>query len=663
MSESVFLPRIETIFDTQRHSTSHVYYVQLVQDALRHILPGHMSFTEGNSWEALGNQRDQFHALLPLINVKWCDEAPGDISFFSISKFRANAFKFFYDMLSIWLLPGQRMNVVLLYAVDFKMPDIGDEVYTLCEVMIRVEKVSELVKIQSNFPIIETELRLGIPFSRYARRVLEIKGLTNDEKTATIQEFIAFLIERFPSEFDQDVITEMQHVLVTCQEDFKMARECRHLSRIISLQYIFRKALREAVLEAPKKRHLNLKLFRARIKTDDGEKTVLGILVGINFCGDKEAFEKSHILKAIKSYIPEINEIKNSFYSNRRGSEQVCTLYLEIEKNNDEEFTNDEIKLLRQELPNGLKDCIEHMMHPVFMPRNEEETMRNILSLSDQIKFLRDIPQVFISFDEQTHTHLQFTIILVRVLRDDDISIQEMFKSAETSLEYIHDRCQNAGILRKKYKKEATVFRVRMPKDNFIRSDHSIDLNKARLAVISELSSVVGEVRDYNGGMISKQNEVFVDLKDQINGKVKYNDLILENFFYSLTPVIMRNVLETSALSTLFVMLIESMEEIGYTSELYSIKIVHEEQFVFVMIKVEDRAVKEELSKAIAKLYLHSSQLATALVAVHDIAYIGYIYRSDEHDSQELFSVLIQNSLMTWEAKKLSQARILALNR
>ena len=114
-------------------------------------------------------------------------------------------------------------------------------------------------------------------------------------------------------------------------------------------------------------------------------------------------FDKTHLLKAIQNYIPSAQAVENSFFANRRGSEHICTLYLELEKINGDEFTGNEIRMLRQELPNDLKDRIEHLMHPVFMTRNEEEIIRNILSLSNQIKFLRDIPQVFISFDEQTH--------------------------------------------------------------------------------------------------------------------------------------------------------------------------------------------------------------------------------------------------------------------
>lgn len=651
MAGDEFLPKIETIFVSQSNPTSHELYSHLTSQTLRNILSGRMTFSPSDSPEVVQDQVAQFQALLPLVTVKWSKNGLGDISFFSLSKFRLNSFKFFFDMLSTWLLPGNRLNLVLVYAVDFLMPDMGDDIYTLCEIMIRVEKIKELELIQKNFPIIESELKLGLPSLRYARRVLEIRGLTSDEKTALIQELIAHLIERLPAEFDQDILTEMQHLLVTCSEKFKEVRESRHLTRIISVQYLFRKALREAVKKAPHKRHLCLKLFRAQLKTEFGSRTVLGVIIGVNFFRDKEVFEKAHILKAIQNYIPEAQVIDDSFFINRRGSEQVCALYLEIEKSNGKEFSPEEIRLLRHELPNDLKDRIEHLMHPVFMPRNEEETMRNILSLSEQIKYLRDIPQVFISFEEQTPGHLIFSVILVRVLRPELFSIQEMFKQSDTYLEYIHDRCQNAGTLRRKYKKEATVFRVKLPKDKFLRSDNSINLNKARQAVISELYRIIGEVRDYNGGMISKQDEVLCEFRDLINNKVKYNDLLLENFFYSLIPVIMRNVLEPEALCTLFLMLLESIESGPLKGKNHDIKIVRQHQFVYVMIKIEDRSLREEISRSINKLQLHSSQLANSYVSLDEMIFLGYIYRTDDNLRQDLFCQTIQHALESREAK------------
>lgn len=655
MRLSNLLSKVEPAFIGQKKH--HELYKGIIRCALEKILSERTSINDGfsdtdESSVDFGYLRDFLTSHLPLVASTKCTDVPGTMSFFAFTLERPNVFKFFFEMVSRWLIPGRRMNVVLTYSADFRFPALGDEVFVICEIVVRVENERELEEILGNFPAVETEIEMGLSSRHYARRILEIKGYSTDEKTAAIQEFIVDLIDYAPNDFDHDVLTEMQHILLICREEFKAARGARHLSRIIGLHYFFRKQLLEELKDVPEKRHLNLKLFRSYLNCGDTRKTVLSAIVGVNFSKDKEVFGKSHLVKAIQSYIPSARPIENSFFSNRHGSEPVCTLYLEIEKSTGEPFTSKEIRLLREQLPNDLKRRIKHLLHPVFMPRNEEEIIRNIVSLSSQIKYLRDIPQVFITFDEQTHSHVFFTIALVRVLKPDSLSIQEMFKQSGSYLEYIHDRCQTVGDLRRKYKKEATVFRIKLSKEQFLRADHTIDINKARQTVVAGLFNVVGDIRDFNGGMISKQNEVLSDLKNDLKDNLKYNELLLENFFYSVNPVIMRNVLEIEALRTLFLMLLDAINDEFFNGENYALKIFTDHQFVFVMVKADDRSVKDELGKAVAKLQLHSSQMATSFVSVYEEIYLGYIYRSDDLGKQQQFSFTIQQALALWESRK-----------
>lgn len=647
MLDEICVPKISTSFDYQAEDSVNTIYYSAIRSILQKILPLEVFVVKEADADFQADQREHFHAMLPLINYQWRSDVPANLSFYALHKYRSNAFKFFFEMITSWLVPGKRLNAVLVYAVDFHMPEISQDLYTLCEVMINVDNEADLKEIQSNLPIIESEMRLGVESSYYARRILEVKGLSPDEKTAMIQEYIAHLVRRLPKNFDIDIMSEMQHVLVICRDDFKQVRETRHLSRIISVQYLFRRSLREAVRLAPEKRHLSLKIFRAKLRLPDGDKSIVGILVGVNFLKDKEVFEKKHLLTAIQNYIPSAQAIEDSFFANRRGTENICTLYIEIEKNNGEEFSNEEISYLRRELPIDLKDRIEHLMHPIFMPRNEEEIMRNVLSLSAQIKYMRDIPQVAISFDEQTHTSLFFTVILVRVIKPGSQSIQEMFRNSKTVLHYIHDRSKPVGFLRKKYIKEANVFRVKLPKERYLRRDHSIDLFKARQFVIAELSRVVGEVRDFNGGIISKQNELLCAVRDLLGESIKYNDLLLENFFYSLVPVAMRTIMDPAALRTLFLMQVESIEKGFFNNEGYSLTLNRDAKYVYVMIKAQHRSIKDELSREFAKLQIPSTDMANSYVKVYDTPYIGYIYRCDDPHKQSQFCDIVSITIST----------------
>lgn len=653
------LLNIKTMFDCATDEISaNSSYSEVIRQTLAKILPAHLFVPETENKDFLDDQRRQFFELLPLFKNTDCAAVNKNISFFILSKYRPNAFKFFFEMISHWLVPGKRLNVVLVYAVDFQLPDFGEDIYTLCEIMVHVDSLVELKELQNNLPILQTEVRLGIDSTYYARRILEIKGLSSDAKTAMIQEYVTYLVGRLPLHFDYDVLTEMQHVLVICRDEFKAAREFKHLSRIISVHYLFRKSLHDLVKDYPNKRHISIKLFKALLHLPEGNKTVLAMLVGINFLRENEVFEERHLLSSIQNCIPLAKAVEGSFFANRRGQEKICTIYLEIEKSNGEEFTKDEMRILRRELSVDLKDRIEHLMHPIFMPRNEEEIMRNILSLSNQIKYLKDPPQMIISFDEQTNYDLLFTVIIVRILKPGEDSIQDMFKKSNTFLGFSNSRAKTVSFLRSKYAKEATIFTVRFPKEKFIRRDQSIDLNKARQAVVNELEVIIGEIRDFNGGMISKQNELLCAVREElIHDDIKYNELLLENFFYALSPDLMRTILDPTSLKSLFLMLLESIDKGLFNSDNYTLTIRTEPHCVYAILKHGERSIQEEFNLALSALNANSTSMANSLVQVYDIPYLSYIYLSSDLKNQQIFCNTIRTITTTFNQKKKAQSK------
>ena len=277
------------------------------------------------------------------------------------------------------------------------------------------------------------------------------------------------------------------------------------------------------------------------------------------------------------------------------------------------------------------------------MPRNDEEIMRNILTLGSQVKYVKDIPQMFISFNEQTHTHLFFTLIIARIVKPGDRQPQNLFVDSDLFFKFNLDWIKQLGIIRKKYLKEALVFTVKVLKDHFLRKDHSIDLYKARKVLVKEINKMVGDVRDYNGGMITKQDELLTEVRSILKKSRKFNDLLLEDFFYSLTPVIMRSVLDPVSLEKLFTMLLETSSggcnpEVGYTMNIRA-----EPNFVYVMIALEKRAIEKRLKAKITELKLPANALAASSIQVNQSPYIGYIYRSDDPTKQRVFCTAIKH--------------------
>lgn len=636
---------VTTLFENpEGNGGRNQYYCDVLLRTLNKILPAEFFSCQINDETSCSRQKEILQKVIPLIT--WSNSGNfRTLSFFALSKYRSNSFKFFYEMISRWLTPGRRLNVVLIYATDFCLTHLSEEVYTICEVMINVADQAEIEEIKRNFPIIETEISLGIHSEFYAQRIMESKGLSTGDKTALIHGFIAYLVRRFPKHYDADAFAEMQHVLVTCRDEFKEVRQARHLSRIISIQYLFRKNLRDVLKKNSHRRYLHLKIFRALIKTPDGPpKRVLSILVGVNFIKDQENFGENNLIKAIQHFIPSAQTVENSFIMHKIGTENICLAYIEVEKKDGSQFTPLEIRKLRRELPGNLKNRIEHRPHTIFMPRNEEEIMRNILALTNQIKYVRDIPQVFITFDEQAYAHLFFTVILARLLKPDSCSIAELFKKSNSIAEYLHDRTKIMGFVRKKYAKEATVFRLKLHKDSFLRADHSIDLYKARQTVVAELLKIVGEIRDYNGGMISKQHELLSTIRELLSDVKDYDELLLENFFYSLAPVVVRALLDPQAFKTLFLMLIEGLKEYK-TEERYYLKISDKNYHSFALVILEDLALKDLLHRLIQELQISSTELACASIKTQGYSCLGYICCTQDPQKKEQFFQVISQTL------------------
>ena len=590
------------------------YYRDGAQDLIQRLVPEDL-LTENST--NLAAQRARFADMLPLICWSDLNKAPCALSVLLLCKYRLNACNFFYDMVSRWLLPQKRVNVEVFFASDVRLPHLSDELLSVAEIVVHLKSATDVEEARRNLHAVETEIRLGVVSNFHARRILEFKGLSADGKTAMIQEKIGSLINSHSKEFDQGIFSQMQQFLVCVREEFKTARDYHHISRIISNIHSVRKVMKQNIEVFPEKRHVIIKFLKTRLTPSKGiEKNVLGVLASLNL-KENELFEASHLIRTIQKNIPSIRVVSGSDFVDKTESAQ--TIYLEIEKDSGD-FTLDEIQKLRTHLPDQIKGHVEELAHPIFMPRNEEEVLKNIMNLSRQIRFTNDMPQIVINFENQQNSDLSFTIILVRLVEEGERSVQELF--AKTEMKFITDRIRRVGQVRRKFK-EATVFRTLIPSQKFMRPDNSVDLYKAREYVLNEVSRVTGEVRDYNGGMITKLKLSLNALKAALGKTADQHNLLLEKFFHALTPIEMRNALETEPLKQFFLTLLQS-------------------------VKNEDKVFKQEANRVLAvmpqkmdpsigALGIPSHKLVSFNLDIHGVPYVGYMYLTEEKEAQEKF--------------------------
>ena len=463
------------------------------------------------------------------------------LSFSLLCTYRPFVGKFFLEMVSDTpLMP--------LPSSHFSLKPIENLI--LAEVYFK-ESTSQLV---SHFKGLRHEIELGARSPYHAARIMELRAFSMDKKRGLVQERIFQLVRRFPYWFDYDLFSEMQQLFSSLSDEYFRCREVRQIARLLLSLYYGRKRVVADRESDPKRRHLYLSLSKNRLHFPLGEKESLSLYVVMSSLRENELFKKDHLLEAVQNFCREAELVKGSAYERSNGG--LHLIGIEVEKEGS--FTLDQIKGLKIWLPRILKGKVEHLQRSMFMPRNEEEILRHVVTLGRELRFATDLPQLIISFEKQMQTLLTFTIVIARVLLPKTPPIEEVLSTSRLSLKV--DRVKCLGKVRNKYPKEGVVFKLELPLLDFLREDHAVDLYRARQEVLRELREIFGDLRDYNGGMISKQNELFISLKGLLKGRAQTHHHLLENFFHSLFPLEKRSFFTPEKLKNFFLLLLETIE-------------------------------------------------------------------------------------------------------
>jgi len=584
--------------------------------------------------------------------------------------------QFIPDMLNRWLIPGKSILINGQRSLRFKFKKFPYKNYYLSEYFINITSEKELSLVKRNLSSFINEMKLIILSVQHARQIISINKLSNEQKKSMIQENIyslldrtinqknafhqmetflfklseekklkeinenlAFLMYKKPKTFDRDIFNSLHNASLIFKTNFTAYRNPRYVSKIIAIQYFFKKSIQQIISNlTAKKRIVNLKILKTNLSNNS--KSVLGILIVMNLLHENEYFEKSFILESIAQIIKDFNYIKNSYIVDYRD-DKLLSFYLEIEKINEPNFSLKEINELKTRLPLEFKEKMKNLINSIFLPRNEEEILRNIIVLSKQLKYVKDIPQLMISFEHQSSKEISFTIILLRLIKNNTPPIKDLFSYSQTFLKFTLDESKMIGLLKKKYPKEANIFRVSLNKFPFLRRDYSLDLRKARQAVSQELFNVLGEFRDFNGGMLIKQCEALESVKKLIPNLKNNNEFLLENFFYSIRPGIMQSILDPAIIKIFFLMFLNIMKK-DLKNENITLSTYFKKKYFFIMIKTNLSKLKEDIIVAVNKLKFKSFELVSSSLDTAEEKTLGYILLSHEENKKNTLYQTIQ---------------------
>lgn len=596
-------------------------------------------------------------ASLPIIQWDELESTPDSLSIYLFCKPAKDAKTedLFYNIVKKWLNPEKEIQLLSFQNIYFHFKEVSDDLLFVAELKVLIEDGRDLRAVQKNLPLLSKEIELALSSPKYAKYLLDTKALSYDQNGTSIHQELIRLMKRKPNQFDREIFTEMGRFLALSNREFRNFRPYRHITRLVTSHYLMHRKLSRELNLFPEKRHLDVRFIRTVLNFPFGSKPVLGVVVGVTLFDKYEFFEETHILSAVSQFIDGVHIVKDSFYAYQGYKDPIRLLYLELEKKDGMNFSLEEVSQLKLELQEELKKRIEKLIPSVFMIRNEEEIMKSILLLSQELKYLSDFPQVMISMDKQTPTDMFFTIVVVRLLKSSDYPLEKCFRKM-AGFQFIPERVQTVGYLRKRTPKEANVFHLLVPKDSHVlRADSSVNFYLARKKVMQILQEALGEIRDFNGGMILKQGELFSQFKDAFKEVAEKNHELLENFFFSLNPIETQATLPLSSLQNLFNFYLEAIKADLPKRESCFWKLKREHNLSFAVIRARDPTIKEVLIEGLCLFDNFSKALIKTQVNYQGSIILGYIYETHDDHKQEVFSETIFKQIKEWTRRVRNQ--------
>jgi len=462
------------------------------------------------------------------------------------------------------------------------------------------------------------------------------------------------LLQRLLNHVDGQTIDHTHHFLFECSPQFRDMRTPRQLGRLLAAAALLKRSLNVAIARQSEERHIRIGLSRLRVHFPFGSKQVLGILVIFNSSCIREAFGKNHLASAVQAVIGECKPLSLGFVHQISLTEGHVMAYLEFEKEGG--FTNANMQLLRSRLAEEIGEHIQPLEPHIYCQRNEEEVYRNAIILCHELRTIHDIPQVMISYEQLQGEDLVFVVLLARPAVIGTPSLLQLWKATYPSLAFVSERTTYLDQFSGGERKEISIFKLFIPQKNFRCKNCSIDVYAARRFIEQALKEILGDIRDYNGGLILKQHEnrqKFLDLAETPKSR-----FFMESFFLSIQPLAMQCTLLPEILQRWHTLVKETLALPIQKRSAFSLGIHDEEGWLIVSAQVCETSALPMLEETLSELSLASYEKATSWMQEGGVCMFSCVYLTYDASARKAFLAKIERSLRAWEVKILSRQHI-----
>lgn len=474
-----------------------------------------------------------------------------------------------------------------------------------------------------------------------------------EKKIETLKHTLTRLCICFNKVETFEVHKELERLLFTLDTDFLEQRSAFQLAKLLYCiaflhQRFFRSAMFTSLDKIP-----NFRIFRSELSFTFGTKKVISILGHAYLKDCYEIFHEEHLMLMIQKIFPETEIVKNSLYFFQHPKTNLKTLYFEMYLKSGACFTSTQFLRLKKFLKDEAKHCIESTTPKLFILRNEEEILKNLAILKNQIQEIDDLPQIMISFERQSVKTATFNILCARPLNPSQSSLEHILRllNQEKQLKSYLDRKETFRFSKNGSSIEICVFRLELNKDlSILTKDFSLNVYKARERICTFLKNIFGTFRDYNGGILEKQKENLLEFKTCFDLEHFQDIDLVETFFYSLTPFEAQAFLSKEVLFDLFTLLLKARQMSLSKASDFFFEIKEKENFTFFMIRVADDTIQPQIEALISSLALDEKIVSVSFNQDSE-AFLGFILQKVSTTTTQYLYNLILEELNRWKLK------------